>query len=61
MKYLFRNTHFSRAIIAYLASQYGENDSLYPQNPEPRALVDQRLYFDLGTLSSNIINYYVCT
>lgn len=45
--------------MAYLVDQYGEDDSLYPQNTEARALVNQRLYFDLGTLNASIISYYV--
>ncbi|XP_029665212.1 glutathione S-transferase 1-1-like [Formica exsecta] len=49
----------SRAIMSYLVDQYGENDTLYPQNPEARALVDQRLYFDLGTLYASVFHYYM--
>ncbi|XP_072758721.1 glutathione S-transferase 1-1-like isoform X1 [Anoplolepis gracilipes] len=40
----------SRAIMKYLANQYGKDDSLYPKDPKKRALIDQRLDFDLGTL-----------
>ncbi|XP_050462336.1 uncharacterized protein LOC126857187 [Cataglyphis hispanica] len=49
----------SRAIMCYLVDQYGENDTLYPRNPEARALVDQRLYFDLGTLYASVFDYYM--
>lgn len=33
-----------------MASKYGKDDSLYPKDPRARAIVDQRMYFDLGTL-----------
>jgi glutathione S-transferase len=40
----------SRAMLQYLANAYGKNDSLYPKDAKKRALVDQRLLFDMGTL-----------
>ena len=42
----------SRAIATYLgsmATQYGGNAKLYPDNIITRAKIDQRLYFDAGT------------
>ncbi|XP_045767859.1 glutathione S-transferase 1-1-like isoform X2 [Maniola jurtina] len=48
----------SRAIMAYLVNAYGRNDSLYPKNPRQRALVDQRLNFDLGTLYKRYMDLY---
>uniref|UniRef100_A0A0K8TY79 Glutathione S-transferase 1 n=1 Tax=Bactrocera latifrons TaxID=174628 RepID=A0A0K8TY79_BACLA len=36
----------SHAIIAYLASKYGKDDSLYPKDLVKRSVVDHRLYFE---------------
>lgn len=40
----------SRAMLMYLASKYGKDDSLYPKDPQKRAVVDMRLFFDVSTL-----------
>lgn len=40
----------SRAIQQYLVETYGKDSNLYPAHPQQRALVNQRLYFDIGTL-----------
>ncbi|XP_043289689.1 uncharacterized protein [Venturia canescens] len=48
----------SRAIMGYLVDQYGNNERLYPASPAARALVNQRLFFDIGTLYKNIATYY---
>jgi glutathione S-transferase len=41
----------SRAAAAYLVSKYGKNrkEQLYPSDPDTRAKVDQRMFFDMGT------------
>ena len=48
----------SRAILSYLANKYGRTDSLYPQDPVKRAKVDQRLFFDMGTLYQRFSDHY---
>lgn len=48
----------SRAIQTYLVEKYGKTDSLYPKCPKKRAVVNQRLYFDLGTLYARFADYY---
>nr|QWJ89644.1 glutathione S-transferase d2 [Sitophilus zeamais] len=44
----------SHAIGPYLASAYGKDASFYPKDPKQKAVVDQRLYFDCGTLYPRI-------
>ena len=39
----------SRGIATYLVAKYGKDDKLYPKDAKIRAVVDQRLYFDIGT------------
>ncbi|XP_065372220.1 glutathione S-transferase 1-1-like [Calliphora vicina] len=48
----------SRAIMAYLVEKYGKDDSLYPKCPQKKAVVNQRLYFDMGTMYMSFANYY---
>lgn len=49
----------SRAIMGYMVDQYGPDDTLYPRNPEARALVNQRLYFDYGNMFASVFGYYM--
>ncbi|XP_014260234.1 glutathione S-transferase 1-like [Cimex lectularius] len=48
----------SRAIMCYLANKYAKDDSLYPKDPAKRAMVDSRLYFDMGTLYARFGDLY---
>ncbi|XP_019891139.1 glutathione S-transferase 4-like [Musca domestica] len=49
----------SRAIMVYLVEKYGkQDDPLYPSCPKKRALINQRLYFDMGTLYQGFANYF---
>ncbi|CAG9821567.1 unnamed protein product [Phaedon cochleariae] len=40
----------SHAIMIYLMERYGKTSSLYPEDVQKRALVNQRLFFDCGDL-----------
>lgn len=42
-----------------MVSAFGKDDSLYPKDVRVRALVDQRMMFDLGTLYQRLTEYYV--
>ncbi|XP_064549166.1 glutathione S-transferase 1-1-like [Drosophila montana] len=48
----------SRAIMVYLVEQYGKDDTLYPKDIQKRALINQLLYFDMGTLYKSFADYY---
>ncbi|XP_031771220.1 glutathione S-transferase D1 isoform X2 [Apis florea] len=54
----YRCFPFSRAIMMYLADQYGKNDSLYPKDLKKRAIINQRLYFDVCNLYKSFADYY---
>jgi glutathione S-transferase len=44
--------------MIYLDEKYSTDDSLYSKVPKERAVINQRLYFDMGTLYENLGNYY---
>lgn len=45
--------------MTYLISAYAKDDNLYPKDIKIRALIDQRLQFDLGTLYQRMGDYFV--
>ncbi|CAG7832943.1 unnamed protein product [Allacma fusca] len=49
----------SRAVIQYLANEYGTDEKLYPKNSKARFLVDQKLMFDQGTLYPAFVSAYL--
>uniref|UniRef100_A0A1B0CQY6 glutathione transferase n=1 Tax=Lutzomyia longipalpis TaxID=7200 RepID=A0A1B0CQY6_LUTLO len=51
----------SRVILMYLVSAYAEDDILYPKDILQRAMVDQRIHFDLGTLYQRASDYFFPT
>ncbi|XP_055622111.1 glutathione S-transferase 1 isoform X3 [Toxorhynchites rutilus septentrionalis] len=48
----------SRAIMIYLVEKYGKDDKLYPKEPQKRAVVNQRMFFDQGTLYQRFADYF---
>lgn len=48
----------TRAILTYLVDKYAADDSLYPKDAQKRALINQRLYFDMGTLYKAFGDYF---
>jgi len=48
----------SRPMMAYLVDKYAKDDALYPKDLYKRAMVDTRLYFDIGTLYPGLMAAY---
>ena len=44
----------SRSIATYLVAKYGKDDKLYPADIVTRAVIDQRLYFDMGAFYKSL-------
>lgn len=42
----------------YLFEKYSKDSTLYPRDPKVRATVNQRMYFDMGTLYSKFITHW---
>ncbi|XP_040061821.1 glutathione S-transferase 1-1-like [Ixodes scapularis] len=49
----------SRAIVTYLVDKYAAGSSLYPRDIEKRAMIDNLLMFDIGTLYKTMSAYLV--
>nr|QHU79981.1 glutathione S-transferase D6 [Bemisia tabaci] len=49
----------SRAIMTYLASKYGTDYSLYPKDVQKKAIVDQRLFFDMEIIFQPFKDYFL--
>lgn len=45
--------------MIYLVNKFGKSERLYPKQPAGRALVNQRLYFDMDRLYKSVTEYYV--
>ncbi|XP_053661158.1 glutathione S-transferase 1-like [Anopheles marshallii] len=48
----------SSAVLIYLAEKYGTDETLYPKDIALRAKVNQRLFYDIGTLMRSVTTYY---
>ncbi|XP_075148968.1 glutathione S-transferase 1-1-like [Haematobia irritans] len=48
----------SRAILIYLAEVYDKTGQLYPKVPKTKAIINQRLYFDMDVFYKSFIGYY---
>ncbi|XP_075148969.1 glutathione S-transferase 1-1-like [Haematobia irritans] len=48
----------SRAIMTYLCEKYDQSKKWFPDCVKTRAIINQRLYFDMGTLYKSFADYY---
>lgn len=44
--------------MIYLVDKYAKNDKLYPRDPRARAIVNHRLFFDMGTVYQRFSDYW---
>ena len=49
--------------MCYLVNKHAgsnpDKQSLYPTDPEQRANIDKLLFFDIGSLYKNVVDYFV--
>lgn len=50
----------SRAIIVYLVEKYAPGNSLYPEDIKTKALINQRMQFDVGNFYQRLRAICVC-
>lgn len=48
----------SRAMMIYLVEKYATNDSLYPNDVQTRAIIHDRLFFDVTNVYRRIADHY---
>lgn len=48
----------SRAVMVYLCEKYDKTQKWYPKCPKIRAVINQRLYFDMGTFYKSFADYF---
>ena len=46
--------------MQYLVDTYGKDDSIFPKDVKKRALINQKMDYDMGTLYQAVKNAYVC-
>lgn len=49
----------SRAIASYLAETRAPGSALFPKDPKEQAIINQRLYYDMGTLFPKFYQFVV--
>ncbi|XP_013785972.2 glutathione S-transferase 1-like [Limulus polyphemus] len=49
----------SRCIMQYIANKYAPDGTIYPKDPQKRAIVDRFLFFDMGTLYKTQADFLV--
>src|SRR6218665_2949132 len=53
------NIFYSRAIMSYFANCYAPDDSVYPKDPQKRAIVDRLLQYDLNVFNRALCDFLI--